>query len=71
MAEMALRAYYEILDGERIAKYLGSKSVRLAFHPTSSSENLWKIRSEVMPGSPGNGAMTLLDLKAELCGLSL
>lgn len=66
MAGKALRAYYEILDGERNAKYLGSKSVKLAFRPTSSSENLWKTHSEAMSGHPSGGGKTLLDLKTEL-----
>ncbi|RJS70513.1 MAG: radical SAM protein [Candidatus Syntrophoarchaeum sp. WYZ-LMO15] len=59
----SLKSYFEILRGERKARYLVTKEVRVSFDPEASLDELWKIHDLGMVGGHEEGDKTLLDLK--------
>jgi len=66
MPGRALSKYYEILEGERKARYLVSKSRRVDFDPDSAEDLLWMAHSDAMSTDSGLGIGSLLDLKSAL-----
>lgn len=67
MSGRALRRYYEILDGERRAMYLVSKSHRIGFDEDSDEGSLWEAHAVAMSSNgTKRGGKTLLDLKHAL-----
>jgi len=64
-----LRDYYEILNDNRIAKFLICKNTPVYSDKTDSTNNLWKIHDEALNNirsSVDKSGRSLLDLKIEL-----
>ena len=68
MSVNPLRCYHEILEGERKARYLASKSRKVDFDSSSDEDLLWKAHASMLSAKSTQGQRNALDLKSVLAG---
>ena len=66
MGHGSLSGYYEILDGEKRARYLRTKGTMVDVDLSARTEELWEAHGKAVRGRTEAGATGLLDLKVEL-----